>query len=676
MKILHPSGEYYDLPVDLALEFTRYNPFFNEHGELSQPIDLPLSPRNKRLLGYPNRPDRGYRPEDIDVCLDLGFVKMPARQVVHGAGVSCADTTFYLNDGGLYSRIQETTLKDVFSACVYDYGSAIKAVEFCESIISGFSDSIRDSRFAIFRTVVDGPSDGSYRILNELQTTGSGRKYKSRNVRKEVVDGKEVTYPAGYGITPFVRVGYVLTHIAEYFGYTLDADFLDASPFREMVLLNNNLDTLIDGKIHVSTILPDITVKELLNVFRARFCMEFYPDEVNHTLGVVFFRDLEHAKPVDLTDKVAGDPDVEFPEFRKIALISESVKDSETYQPLSELFEDHPGIFKHKKESNWQPPYSPGIAKPWYYHPVTGRVYQSAIRGNTEICVVRGSFTDSYESPVDLPSLEVQLPGKMPYPLADVTPGVITRTTDLYTGAPRCVKSVIVYSDNTEDSDSSTEELLPMLALEGTFNAGYVTDHPDLNFEGTAHSLMPNGEHGLYTQYYQYYAYLRQNSLIKVTFMMRLSDLEKISLSPLSKIRIRNQEYLIDSIRYAIGDRSLCEMSLYSLDPLAPEVPLQDFSLSEPPGYEWVAHWSYDLPGLGSANTPTIGSFTFVDWVSAVDTIYLEIATEADYNAYRDGSDNYWEQRTYTGRWYHTNSGANSEKITGTMTVGLQVKKA
>ena len=43
MEIVHSSGKLFDLPAGAKLEFTRNNPFFEDLGEQSMPITLPLT---------------------------------------------------------------------------------------------------------------------------------------------------------------------------------------------------------------------------------------------------------------------------------------------------------------------------------------------------------------------------------------------------------------------------------------------------------------------------------------------------------------------------------------------------------------------------------------------------------------------------------------------------------
>ena len=86
MKIIHESGESYDLNPETKLEFTRANPFFSETGELTIPITLPASPHNLRLLQNPNRPENKNKiSANIQATLQSGVFSLNARQAILSA---------------------------------------------------------------------------------------------------------------------------------------------------------------------------------------------------------------------------------------------------------------------------------------------------------------------------------------------------------------------------------------------------------------------------------------------------------------------------------------------------------------------------------------------------------------------------------------------------------------
>ena len=109
------KGEDYNLKPDTQIQVERTNPFFNDYGEQTTPLELPTSERNRRLLGFPDSFGRRVKMSAVDVAIQDGEYFAQCRQVVlsaqHKGSIS---TSFYINDGSFYSRIQKVKLKDIF----------------------------------------------------------------------------------------------------------------------------------------------------------------------------------------------------------------------------------------------------------------------------------------------------------------------------------------------------------------------------------------------------------------------------------------------------------------------------------------------------------------------------------------------------------------------------------
>ena len=112
MKIVNlGKGESYQLSPDAKLEVERTNPFFNEYGEQTVPLDLPASEHNRRLLGFPDIFGRREKMVTADASIQDGEYFAQCRQFVLSAtrkGV--ISTSFYINDGSFYSRIRNVKL--------------------------------------------------------------------------------------------------------------------------------------------------------------------------------------------------------------------------------------------------------------------------------------------------------------------------------------------------------------------------------------------------------------------------------------------------------------------------------------------------------------------------------------------------------------------------------------
>ena len=308
------KGEAYQLSEGAKMEIERTNPFFNDYGEQSIPLDLPASEHNRRLLGYPDIFGRTDKMAKTKASIQDGEYFAQCQQFVlsaqHKGSIS---TTFYINDGSFYARIQNIKLRDVFADDIITFsGSDIptrvkNGIAFCKNLRSG-----TDERFAIFPVLLtddSGIDSGyNYKILNAFgklvtqrmylrseagwgghygstppphedvslflpDSMADGSDFYNAQERVEYVNEIAISLAAGYYISPFVRTSYVLKKLFKHFGYTLKENFFTKTdPFNNMVLLNNVIDVLVNGQLKVADLLPDVTVSDFLSVFRKKFC--------------------------------------------------------------------------------------------------------------------------------------------------------------------------------------------------------------------------------------------------------------------------------------------------------------------------------------------------------------------------------------------------------------------
>lgn len=109
------KGENYNLSPDTQIQVERTNPFFNNYGEQTTPLSLPASEKNRRLLGFPDTFGRREKMSPVDVAISDGEYFAQCRQIVLSAQYKGSiSTSFYINDGSFYSRIQNVRLKDIF----------------------------------------------------------------------------------------------------------------------------------------------------------------------------------------------------------------------------------------------------------------------------------------------------------------------------------------------------------------------------------------------------------------------------------------------------------------------------------------------------------------------------------------------------------------------------------
>ena len=415
MEILHPSGEAYDLPAGAALEITRTNPFFNEMGEQSLPVSLPLTARNKRLLGYINRPDYNRKPaRELTVIIRDGIYQQPARQVIFGVTPDAIDTTFYFRNGDFYTRLKNLTMSEVFSQTI-----VFESVEELNKAYNAWC-TVRSDMFAIFPVAVNDESEeGKYKILNRIDHTagtGDSDKFlplyniKARTERRyDGSDYFDVAIPAGYYITPFVRVGWMLKTIFAHIGVTLnDNRFFSDPDLSELVVLNNTADAVASLTLLISDLLPAGNVADFLDILRKRFRCEYILN-ADLTADIRFMDDiLKECRFTDLSKTVAGRQTYNFPELKRLHLTQESTKNVAKRINYTDLIED----LKYVQIVDQSPGTSGKLMN--FLCPETNRVISIGIRGEKIVHTVKCQLSEIDMDDSEIEQEEVTLADLLP----------------------------------------------------------------------------------------------------------------------------------------------------------------------------------------------------------------------------------------------------------------------
>lgn len=565
MKITHiTSGLPYHLKPGTQLEVERTNLFFNEFGEQTLPVDLPDTDRNRQLTGYLDMLGNKKKPSiQIPVTIQDGEYFMACRQAILSVQrKESISTSFYINEGSFLSRISKTSLTEVFADETIPGITTIKGgIDFCKSLLSN-----ANRQFAIFPVIVD--FDGERRYINRLEymdasgsvTTAQSAKIGLYNeyARSEKVNENEIRLDPGYYITPFIRADYLLRRILNHFGYTLTDNFFSATtPFTDMVFLNNTMDSLVNGTILMSHLVPNCMCSTILNVYRKKFCCEFIPDEVNKTITIELFNEAVAAPPTcDLSDCLTSYPAIDFPEYQQLKLSSESsITDGDQYDSVAELKSKFPEAFFDNSD------YA-------YYH--TG--YSS--RGITIEKI--GSSTIPYYAGGNLKVKEIKCPDAS----YSILPPLKKAKGDSrrpikefsewspYIGEGRSLNSTLILSNSTppgedtsdseESSTASNKEQPPMLSFLYYRDAGYCVG-TNTNFKEVRlwdYTLLYNGPDGIFERFYRKYDDMLRNSLHPLKAKLLLSDTQKMNLPAHRKVVIQGQELLINKLKYYLGGKN------------------------------------------------------------------------------------------------------------------------
>ena len=368
MKITNlDKGKAYQLSEGAKLEVERTNPFFNDYGETTSPLDIPASDYNRMILNYPDTFGMRDKMVATNVSIEDGEYFAQCRQIVlsaqHKGNIS---SSFYINDGSFYSKIQNVKLKSIFKDEMIPGCTTVdECIEFCKSLVGG-----KNENYDIFPVLLTDDSgidkEYTYKILNKLgrlqklpnanywrYKEGGGYEYVAAPEKfgvvlcntgdntfwnvypvTEYVNEIPISLDKGYYISPFIRANYVLKRVFKYFGYDLKENFFTRTkPFNKMVLLNNVIDVMVNGHIRIEDLLPDVSVSDFLSVFRKKFLCEFVSDEGTHTADIIFLRDVVDSAPVaDLTRQMTEEPTLSYKaasDYKRVVLRAKHQADSD-----------------------------------------------------------------------------------------------------------------------------------------------------------------------------------------------------------------------------------------------------------------------------------------------------------------------------------------------------------
>ena len=571
MKIINlTTGQAYQLAPGTQLEIERPNLFFNDYGEQSYPVDLPDTDLNRALCGYPDQPANRRKPlTDIPAAISEGDYYMPCRQAVLGAKRKEKITTsFYMNEGSFLSRMQDVPLVDVFGdETIPGVSTVQEAIEWCRSLMAD-----EDPHYSIFPIIAD--IDGEKRGVNIVTLMDAdGHPYEGRlsgnNLpagysydfyhafdRTEKADGQVIQLSPGYYITPFIRANYLLQRVFAHFGYTLEENFFSTTrPFDKMVFVNNTADSLVNGTILLTHLVPDCYCNTLVDVFRKKFCCEFVPDETARTVRVEFFKDIMTAAPSDdLTDCLVGHPEINYQEPRQLKLSSEeSLTECSSYEGTNEILRKYPTA---------------------YYNPDNGRYLRTGYGTGIKTEILSDGNLPYYAASQGFEDYEVTVPDCQYYitryeyvvrSYTDRTGQLVTvknSFTAPYVGEGRMLNSTLEgVASGDEESTDQDEELpvtsdhkqSPTLSFvnSGTYYATGTNHAPD-----TGYSLLYNGPIGIFETFWRDFDNLLHNALHQVNSSLLLDNARKRSLPAHRKVVLSGNEYLLSILRYTLGGKN------------------------------------------------------------------------------------------------------------------------
>jgi hypothetical protein len=325
------NGEALEIMPGFSVEIEEYNPFFSEVGAQSLPVQLPYSAHNLALFGHPERIAHTYKLVlEYEAIIRHGFFHRRGKLVLFSASKSSGiDCTFYMNEGELYSMIKDRQLSDIDFSNYGDYNpdpysgdSAEKAEGWLQHFEDLLNGRLSDSDYYLFPVCTSATSSGSsyvYEYLNELDLSSLDVVRLVGHSERLVND---VVCPVGYGVTPMLLLNRFLRVLFASFGYDLKSSLFDTDDdLRQIVLLNNNADSICAGKLDYRQLVPSCSIGEFLDTIRNKFCCEFVSDGGSKSVEVRFFESPSTLSPdMDLSGYIVDCMDVSHESFKQLKL--------------------------------------------------------------------------------------------------------------------------------------------------------------------------------------------------------------------------------------------------------------------------------------------------------------------------------------------------------------------
>lgn len=359
MRIIAKEGEFI-LPSDFQIATKKTNVFLSKAGEQTQPLTLPAVPENLKLIGMSQRIDSFYKPlSNVSVIVEDGLNSLPANLGIHFVDKSGISATLYFGTAEFYSVVDERMLNSIPWPMVSapaggDLDDAVNyIIDYIKANKGG--DEFRvcpvatteKTTFRITKNQWTNPQVldvESIFILNwheQYQTAldlYSGQDilstFQGEYYQQIISNNNVINVGLGYGITPFLKLSYVLKHVFQAYGY----DFNDRSiedefqnDYVDMIILNNVADAIYGGQLRYAQLLPDMKIKDFIAEVEKWFCGKFIISNSNKLVWFEFFSDTKRHQPVDLTPYLCENPFLGAAEFvKKIILVNEDVNNSES----------------------------------------------------------------------------------------------------------------------------------------------------------------------------------------------------------------------------------------------------------------------------------------------------------------------------------------------------------
>lgn len=294
----------YDVPSDFQMEVEITSPIYTDKGSQTLASTLPATKRNLYLVDYIHREDIVNAPgKDVMAIIADGIYRRTGKQNITSASrENGIVANFGFDESLMYEAWNNLSLKKLPNLPVYKPDGGITVLMDHLSNVMRYDES---ADYYVFPIQVKNESSGDVvypEFVNPIKKGEDGNYVLKKNARTEniVVSGTlvNVKLPAGYGISPFIKVSKILDLIFSAYGFKLvENPFATHYQLKKMVVLNNVADAIVQGQIEYKNMMPDCSVNDFLDALYCRTGAKVFVDGNTRTAKVILIKDVISANP-------------------------------------------------------------------------------------------------------------------------------------------------------------------------------------------------------------------------------------------------------------------------------------------------------------------------------------------------------------------------------------------
>lgn len=233
----------------------------------------------------------------------------------------------------MYADIQDLRLQDLFSH--FDIGrSGVTPWYYYSNNVEGKEAGY----FTFFPVATDYNDENGVETVNVMNLPTAANEF-AWSARTVVHGGEKLSVPAGYGLSPYFYLKFVIELAFQLCGYEVEQNVFTTNPIlSKIVVLHRYADLLVPSSGSFATIgwnifapamVPDITMGELIAFIHDKFGA--FVTVRGKKISIRLFRDIVSAAyDADLSNSVAGDLSISYPEPSCLAMSSgESIESGE-----------------------------------------------------------------------------------------------------------------------------------------------------------------------------------------------------------------------------------------------------------------------------------------------------------------------------------------------------------